>query len=76
MTARAMAVAIVGAVQSPAKAQSANEAEIIGFHQLGDRDDQRAHVRFGILIGQNQQWRPGYRQARSRMTGRLALWST
>jgi hypothetical protein len=30
----AVAVAVVVAIQTPARAQSTNEAEIIGFHQL------------------------------------------
>ncbi|MGO9361611.1 MAG: hypothetical protein ACLP1D_28680 [Xanthobacteraceae bacterium] len=63
LAAGAMAVAIVGAVQSPARAQSANEAEIIGFHQLCEKGDRRACIRFGILIGQNQQRHADWRRA-------------
>jgi hypothetical protein len=42
-------------VATPAHAQGAVEAEIIGFHQLCDKGDRKACVRFGILIGRNEQ---------------------
>jgi len=42
-------------VATPAHAQDAVEAEMIGYHQLCDGGDRRACVRFGILIGRNQQ---------------------
>jgi hypothetical protein len=51
-------VAIVVAVAAhapPAQAQGNIEAEMIGFHQLCDRGDKRACIRFGILIGENRQ---------------------
>jgi hypothetical protein len=43
------------AVPTPGQAQSDREAEIIGFHQLCEKGDRRACVRFGILIGENKQ---------------------
>ncbi len=63
LAAMAMAVVTLGAVQTPASAQNANEAEIIGFHQLCEKGDRRACVRFGILIGQNQQRHADWRRA-------------
>ena len=49
MTACVIAAGIgsVSMVASPAHAQSAMEAEIIGFHQLCDKGDRKACVRFG-----------------------------
>jgi hypothetical protein len=52
-----------GIVASPAHAQSAMEAEIIGFHQLCDKGDRKACVRFGILIGRNEQRNADWRRA-------------
>jgi hypothetical protein len=46
-----------------AQAQGNVEAEILGFHQLCDKGDRRACVRFGILIGQNQQRHADWRRA-------------
>ena len=63
LTVGAMAVAILGAIQTPARAQSANEAEIIGFHQLCEKGDRRACVRFGILLGRNEQRHADWRRA-------------
>ena len=54
----AVAVAVAAAVLAPAtaaKAQSAREAELIGFHQLCEKGDRRACVRFGIMIGENRE---------------------
>jgi hypothetical protein len=39
------------------------EAEIIGFHQLCDKGDRKACVRFGILIGRNEQRGADWRRA-------------
>jgi hypothetical protein len=58
MTAFVIAAGVGGSasmVASPAHAQNAVEAEIIGFHQLCDKGDRRACVRFGILIGENRE---------------------
>jgi hypothetical protein len=52
-----------GIVASPAHAQNAVEAEIIGFHQLCDKGDRKACVRFGILIGRNEQRGADWRRA-------------
>jgi hypothetical protein len=42
-------------------AQNAREAEMIGFHQLCERGDRKACVRFGMLLGENRarhgEWR-------------------
>lgn len=46
---------------APARAQHAREAEMIGFHQLCERGDRRACIRFGIMLGENRarhaEWR-------------------
>jgi hypothetical protein len=66
MTAAAIAACVSGAavlVTTPAQAQNAVEAEMIGFHQLCEKGDRRACVRFGILIGQNQQRHADWRRA-------------
>jgi hypothetical protein len=38
-------------------------AEIIGFHQLCDRGDRKACIRFGILLGQNMERHAEWRRA-------------
>ena len=48
------AAMFVASDHRPVYAQNAREAEIIGFHQLCDKGDRRACVRFGILIGENR----------------------
>ena len=48
---------------SSAHAQNNAEAEMIGFHELCNKGDRRACVRFGILIGQNQQRHADWRRA-------------
>jgi hypothetical protein len=61
----AAGISIVGAVaasSSPAHAQGNVEAEMIGFHQLCDRGDKRACIRFGILIGENRQRHADWRR--------------
>jgi hypothetical protein len=45
---------VMSGVLSPALAQSARQAEIVGFHQLCEKGDRRACVHFGILIGENR----------------------
>jgi len=61
IAAAGFAAAVVGGAFSPAHAQSAREAEIVGFHQLCEKGDRRACVHFGILIGENRalhaEWR-------------------
>jgi hypothetical protein len=54
---------MAGIVATPAHAQDAAEAEIIGFHQLCQKGDRRACVRFGILIGRNEQRHADWRRA-------------
>jgi hypothetical protein len=61
----AIAVAMLGAAtaaSTTARAQSDREAEIIGFHQLCEKGDRRACVRFGILIGENKQRHADWRR--------------
>ena len=65
MTALVIAAGIGGSAEiaSPAHAQGAVEAEIIGFHQLCEKGDRKACVRFGILIGRNEQRNADWRRA-------------
>jgi hypothetical protein len=66
MTAFVIAAGVGGSasmIASPAHAQNAMEAEIIGFHQLCDKGDRKACVRFGILIGRNEQRGADWRRA-------------
>lgn len=60
-----IAASVVGVVPvtTPARAQDAREAEIIGFHQLCEKGDRRACVRFGVLIGENRQRHADWRRA-------------
>jgi hypothetical protein len=37
------------------RAQSAREAELIGFHQLCNKGDRKACIRFGIMLGENRE---------------------
>lgn len=67
MAAMAVAIGISAAtamVTTPAHAQNNVEAEMLGFHQLCDKGDRKACVRFGILLGKNEQrhadWRRGH----------------
>jgi len=56
-------VAGIASVANPVRAQDAlaREAELAGFHQLCDRGDRRACVRFGIILGEmrerHTEWR-------------------
>jgi hypothetical protein len=50
-----LAAVVVGGALAPARAQNAREAELVGFHQLCDKGDRRACVRFGMMLGQNQE---------------------
>ena len=62
----AIAIGISGVaatVAPPAHAQDAAEAEIIGYHQLCQKGDRRACVRFGILIGRSEQRHADWRRA-------------
>jgi hypothetical protein len=42
-------------IATTAHAQGNVETEILGFHQLCEKGDRKACVRFGILIGRNEQ---------------------
>jgi hypothetical protein len=51
-TAAVVTAAAVGTISfnAPARAQHARDAEMIGFHQLCERGDRRACIRFGIML--------------------------
>jgi hypothetical protein len=63
----AAALSLLGivAVTSSVKvhAQSAREAEMIGFHQLCNKGDRKACIRFGIMIGENRERHVEWRRA-------------
>ena len=52
-----LAISILAGALAPAPtlAQNARDAELVGFHQLCYKGDRKACIRFGILIGQNQE---------------------
>ena len=54
---------IAAIAPTPVQAQNNVEAEMIGFHQLCDKGDRKACIRFGILIGQNQQRHADWRRS-------------
>jgi hypothetical protein len=49
------------AINVPAYAQSPREAELVGYHDLCDKGDRRACIRFGMILGENkafhEEWR-------------------
>lgn len=66
MAAVAIAVGIsatAAVVTIPAHAQNNVEAEMLGYHQLCDKGDRKACVRFGILLGKNEQRHADWRRA-------------
>jgi hypothetical protein len=66
MTAAVIAAGLSGTaalVLTPAHAQDAVEAEIVGYHQLCEKGDRKACIRFGILIGRNEQRHADWRRA-------------
>jgi hypothetical protein len=66
MAAMAIVVGLSGTaamVATPAHAQDAVEAEMIGYHQLCEKGDRKACIRFGILIGRNEQRHADWRRA-------------
>jgi len=52
--AAAVVVAIAIPSSGPARAQEV-QAELLGFHQLCDRGDRKACVRFGMILGRMQE---------------------
>jgi len=50
-------------IATPAHAQDAVEAEMVGYHQLCQKGDRKACIRFGILIGRNEQRYADWRRA-------------
>ena len=66
MAAMAIVVGLSGTaaiVATPAHAQDAVEAEMLGYHQLCEKGDRKACIRFGILIGRNEQRHADWRRA-------------
>ncbi len=47
----------------PASAQDGREAQLIGFHQLCDRGDRRACIRFGMMLQQFRDRHDGWRRS-------------
>jgi hypothetical protein len=63
IAAAAIAVGISGLATMAATPAHAQEAEIIGFHQLCQQGDRKACIRFGILLGRNEQRHADWRRA-------------
>jgi hypothetical protein len=67
LTAAAMVAAAISGVAAMtptvAHAQDAMEAEMVGYHQLCQKGDRKACIRFGILIGRNEQRHADWRRA-------------
>ena len=60
----AVAIAGMSAIVSPAPARAQDvQAELIGFHQLCERGDRKACVRFGIILGRMQERHAEWRRA-------------
>jgi hypothetical protein len=61
----ATSLVVVGgiALSASSHAQSAREAEMVGFHQLCDRGDRKACVRFGIMIGESRERHAEWRRS-------------
>ena len=66
MTRTGLCLAALGALAAAlgggaARADDAREAQLIGFHQLCDRGDRGACVKFGMMLQQNRdrhdEWR-------------------
>ena len=50
-------------IATPVRAQDAVEAEMVGYHRLCQEGDRKACIRFGILIGRNEQRHVDWRRA-------------
>jgi hypothetical protein len=61
LAAAAIATALLG-YSNASQAQNAREAEIVGFHQLCDKGDRKACVRFGMMLQQNHDMHEGWRR--------------
>lgn len=58
-----MAVSLSALASSVARADmEAREAEALGLHQLCDKGDRRACVKFGIILGENAQRHADWRK--------------
>ena len=49
-----MGIAAFAVTTSP-RAQNVREAELVGFHQLCEKGDRKACIRFGIMLGENRE---------------------
>jgi hypothetical protein len=65
LTASTFAIAIAAGIPMSvaARAQDARQAELIGFHQLCDKGDRKACVRFGMLLGEMRERHAEWRKA-------------
>jgi len=61
----ALAVAGIAISSAPVRAEDwkAKEAELVGLHQLCDRGDRKACVRFGMLLGEAKERHSEWRKA-------------
>lgn len=61
--AAAVLCAALGAGVEVAPAQDAREAQLIGFHQLCERGDRPACVKFGMMLQQNRDRHDDWRRS-------------
>jgi hypothetical protein len=64
LAASTMAIAVAASIpMSVAVRAQDRQAEMLGFHQLCDRGDRKACIRFGMLLGQNQERHAEWRKS-------------
>jgi hypothetical protein len=63
ITALLLATTILSSVAVRAADWTAREAELVGLHQLCDKGDRKACVRFGMLLGEAKERHADWRRA-------------
>jgi hypothetical protein len=64
LAASTMAIAVAASIPMSVAARAQDrQAEMLGFHQLCDRGDRKACIRFGMLLGQNQERHAEWRKS-------------
>jgi hypothetical protein len=64
LAASTLAIAVAASIPMSVAARAQDrQAEMLGFHQLCDRGDRKACIRFGMLLGQNQERHAEWRKS-------------
>ena len=63
VTALLLASAVLSSVAVRAEDWKAREAEILGLHQLCDKGDRKACVRFGMMLGEAKERHADWRKS-------------